>query len=277
MSRYNNYFFQSEQEFLYNGNLGNAKANIQAVTGTIYLIRFVFNYISTFIIPDVSKAINGIKIALVKLGPFALIISELARLGWALAESAVDLVALIYNQDVKLLKLEAKDWYLGPRGSPELVKLIANIAAEAVIDSMREANVELDNLGEILKSAVKDEWTLVDTPVGGINVGTGGISFESSIGELSYSNYLLVLLLFRNSDLIAERIATLISLNITTQKYGIENAQRFYLRRAKTDFSITTTVDMRMIFLSMPLAQSGVRGVVPPRSIPLTAIDHRGY
>lgn len=54
-------------------------------------------------------------------------------------------------------------------------------------------------------------------------------------------------------------------------------AERVDLRKAVTDFSVTTTVDLKMLFLSMPVAQKGVNGVVPPGTKELVVTDYRGY
>ena len=39
----------------------------------------------------------------------------------------------------------------------------------------------------------------------------------------------------------------------------MSKAERFDMGQAITDFSLTTTVDLRMLFLSMPLFQRGVK------------------
>ena len=54
-------------------------------------------------------------------------------------------------------------------------------------------------------------------------------------------------------------------------------AERYDLGKTFTGFTLTTTVDLRMLFLSMPLAQKGVNGVIPPKTIPLTVTEYRGY
>jgi hypothetical protein len=47
----------------------------------------------------------------------------------------------------------------------------------------------------------------------------------------------------------------------------------------KTDFSLTTTVDMRMLFLSMLFARnfSDSRGIGMPETLPVAVTDYRGY
>ena len=102
--------------------------------------------------------------------------------------------------------------------------------------------------------------------------------------SLSYTDYMRLFLLLVDNNTLAERVAFLIELNVTNydQKIGADekkmaNATRFDMSRAITDFSITTTVDLRMLFLSMPMAQRGVNGVIPPKTLPITVTDYRGY
>jgi len=54
---------------------------------------------------------------------------------------------------------------------------------------------------------------------------------------------------------------------------------RFKLEDMKTDFSITTSVNMRMLFLSMPFAQdfSDKKGIGMPKTMPVKVTDYRGY
>ena len=60
---------------------------------------------------------------------------------------------------------------------------------------------------------------------------------------------------------------------------ALSNADRFRLVDMKTDISLTTTVDMRMLFLSMIFAQnfSDTRGIGIPATMPLVITDRRGY
>lgn len=102
--------------------------------------------------------------------------------------------------------------------------------------------------------------------------------------SLTYTDYMRLFLLLVDNDTLAERTANLIELNVTNYRYGINAdeekmaaANRFDMSKAITDFSITTTVDLRMLFLSMPFAQEGVNGVIPPKTLPITVTDYRGY
>ncbi len=58
-----NYYFQSELEYLYNGDLTDARDNLKAVTGMIYLVRFVMNYTASFVVPSVNKTVADVEAA----------------------------------------------------------------------------------------------------------------------------------------------------------------------------------------------------------------------
>ncbi|MCL2425324.1 MAG: DUF5702 domain-containing protein [Oscillospiraceae bacterium] len=271
-----NYFFQSEQEFMFTGNLNSSRLNVLAVSGVILLIRFVFNYISTFIISEIRDTLNGIRKAFPKWG---FLIAELARFGWALAESAVDVVALVSRQDVPLIKLKEEQWFLG-LSFGALRKLGVQASNSLIVDAGHAMDVELgffeDAIDAVLKYKDDEAFKLIDTPFGEVvTVGGGDIKFKpETMLDISYDQYVFVLLMFISSDTLAERIARLISLNMTNKRNsvfdpGIEirgsesamaGVEMFDLSRAITDFTITTTVDMRMLFIASQLAERGLQG-----------------
>lgn len=243
-----NYFYKSEQEYLIHGNAGDAAANLKAVAGLTLLVRFVFNYTSTFLVPEVSAEIQKIKVMFMAVPPFAIFISELARVGYALCESAYDLSRLRNNEKVVLLKMDSADWTFSLKG------LISDLAKPKV-------KVTASSLSKPMDAPVKNDEK-----------------------GLSYSDYLKLYLLFVNGDTLAARTADLISLNMTNKQLGLEadeaamaGAELFDLQKAITGFSIQSTVDLRMLFLSMPFAQKGVNGVVPPKTLPINVTDYRGY
>lgn len=243
-----NYYYQSEQEYLYNGNQTNAIANLESVAGMILLVRFVFNYIASFVVSDVKTTVNTIKAALSATGPFAVLAGELARMGLAIGESALDVARLRSGEQVALFKTN-DTWRFSVSGLENMVK-------------------------EGAKNVVLDETLAVGSDD---DEGDEGLS-------LSYTDYMRLFLLLVDNNTLAERVAFLIELNVTNydQKIGADekkmaNATRFDMSRAITDFSITTTVDLRMLFLSMPMAQRGVNGVIPPKTLPITVTDYRGY
>lgn len=107
---------------------------------------------------------------------------------------------------------------------------------------------------------------------------------------LGYKDYLRLFLLLKDGNTLAQRTARLIELNVTNKRENIGDladrearetamaqAELFRMENAVTDFSITTSVELKMLFLSMPFAQQGVNGVVPPGTLPVSVTDYRGY
>lgn len=245
-----NYYFQSELEYLFNGDLHNAFNNLNAVSGMLFLVRFVFDYVASFTIKEVNAAVNSIKVALSATGPFAVVIAELARVAIALAEAALDVSALRSGAKVALIKSDTNHtWRFSVTG-------VLNTAAGTA--------------GDIVSSKAETQ--------------------DDPDPALSYKDYLRLFLLLKSGDELAQRTAELISLNVTYKKEGfgglsdrsareeaMSAAERFDMSSAITDFSLTTTVDLRMLFLSMPFAQAGVNGVVPPGTLSLSVTDYRGY
>lgn len=246
-----NYYFQSELEYLYNGNLKDARANLKAVTGMIYLVRFVMDYTASFVVPSVNKTVADVETAVSFLGPGAVAIGELVRLVMALGEGVSDVSRLKDGCTVTVMTKTDLNWHFSPKG---------------IFDQ------------------------IADGVVGEISDGDFGVKDNDKIGGFTYKDYLRLFLLLRSGSTLAQRTADLIELNVTNYKEKIsENsdrsaresamaaAERVDLRKAITDFSVTTTVDLKMLFLSMPVAQKGVNGVVPPGTKELVVTDYRGY
>lgn len=239
MSTEVNYFFQSELEYLYNGDESSAVSNIRTVTGLVFLVRFVFNYMSTFIIADVNNELTTLSAVA---GPYAGVVRELARLGYALAESAIDMKEILSSpsRGTPLLKIGVDQWTFSINGS-------------------------LDNIADTLVDVATQEQ-------------------GSKEDGMFYIDYVRIFLLFKDGNELANRTANLIEWNLTNKKYNIasdekamSNATLVDMSKLHTDFTITTTANFRMLFLSMPFAQKGVNGVVPPKTTPITVTDDRGY
>lgn len=246
-----NYYFQSELEYLYNGNLNDARANLKAVTGMIYLVRFVMDYTASFVVPSVNKTVADVEAAVSFLGPGAVAIGELVRLVMALGEGVSDVSRLKDGCTVTVMTKTDLNWHFSPKG---------------IFDQ------------------------IADGVVGEISDGDFGVKDNDKVGGFTYKDYLRLFLLLKRDNTLAQRTAKLIELNVTNYKEKIgENsdrsaresamaaAERVDLRKAITDFSVTTTVDLKMLFLSMPVAQKGVNGVVPPGTKELVVTDYRGY
>jgi len=252
-----NYFFQSEWEYLYSGH-DNAGKNLNAVSRLIFLIRLVCNYITVFSVTEVTTIVTNIYSAFAWCPPLAIVLSELARAAFAAAESLVDLVALRSGYKVPIIKIAArKEWVCCPSGVKKAIEKLQS-----------------------------DE-------------GVDGTMFGSDRG-LTYSHYMQVFFLTkalfyigRERDAateLAKRTGNLIEWNMINYQSlaradearmaeALDNGGRFRLVNMKTDFSITTTVDLRMLFLSQPFAQafSDGRGIGMPGRIPIKVTDHKGY
>ena len=243
-----NYFFQSEWEYLLHGS-ENAGTNLSAVTRLLFLIRMVCNYITVFTVPTVTKVVMAVKTAFAWAPPLAVILGELTRATFVAAESLIDVVLLRSGHQVPLIKkAKLNQWICTPSG---IIKAIESVHDES--------------------SGIYDSG-------------------------LTYSNYMLIMFLanavFSSNagTTLAERTADLIEWNIINYQnfvFSDENkmtealgsAARFRLEAMKTDFRITTTADMRMLFLSMLFAVNFAegRGINMPPTFPITVTDYRGY
>ena len=251
-----NYFFQSEWEYLHNGS-ENAAENLNAVSRLIFLIRVICNYITVSSVPAVQNVVQNIRAVFAWNPKLALILGELARSAFVVAESAVDVANLRLGHKVPLVK-PAADWVCSPSG---VKQALADISSDLAAD------------GNSPSSNAKQR-------------GSG----------LTYSNYLMFFFITKaifSSDAageLAKRTGDLIEWNIVNYQnliYSDEGkmsdamlgADRFKLEDMKTDFSLTTTVDMRMLFLSMFFSQnfSDSRGIGMPTTMPVKVTDYRGY
>lgn len=255
LSREVNYYFQSELEYLYNGNLADAVDNLKSVAGMMFLVRFVLDYVASFSVPQVNSIVNEVKAALSWTGPFSILAGELARLALSIGESAIDVSRLRQGSEVAVFKSK-ETWRLSISG---LIKASTDGLSESAVDSAFGAASEEGSD----PAAPKDN--------------DEGIT-------LGYTDYMRLFLLLVPGDTLAGRTRNLIELNVTNYDQGcnaveseMAGAERYDLGKLITGFSLTTTVDLRMLFLSMPFAQKGVNGVVPPRTLAITATDYRGY
>ena len=247
-----NYYFQSELEYLYAGNLYDARSNLKTVSGMILLVRFVFNYIASFKIGEVNRLVNTVKRTLTPIsGPFAFLMGELVRIAMAMGESAMDVGRLRSGHTVVLYK-QSKNWRFSIWG-------LSNTADGSLSEDF-EVDTEASSLDDEEPSA------------------------------MNYTDYLRIFLLFVSDNALAERTNNLIELNLTNKKNNIgssgDRAAREAamtavpledLSKAATGFSITTTLDLRMLFLSMPVTRQGVNGTIPPGTVPVSVTDYRGY
>jgi len=252
-----NYFYQSEWEYLYYGR-ENAVANLSAITRLLLLVRIVCNYIRVFSVTEITTIVTSIKATFSWAPPLAIILGELARAAFVAAESVIDVAALRSGHRVALFKnVAAGEWISTPSG---VLNAAVNVISSESVD---------------------------------------GVRFQNDKG-LSYSNYMLFFFLTRAlfytgsdgdaANELAIRTGNLIEWNIVNYQSrsnadeammaaALNQQNRFRLEDMKTDFSLTTTADLRMLFFSMAFAQnfSDSRGIGMPRSMPVHVTDYRGY
>jgi len=238
-----NYFYQSEWEYIYNGS-ESAEENLEAIARQLFMVRLVCNYISVFDVPEIQNITLSVQEAFSGFPLLGVELSETVRLVFAVAESVLDLALLRGGYAVPFIK-KNHEWVCHP--GPDLTDKLKNMDLAA----------------------------------------------HKYSGGVSYSTYVIHFLLagnpgFREGDLFAERTAQLIEWNIINYRGKVnadeakmseelKKAGRFTIDKLKTDFQITTTVDMRMLFLSLPFAQKGINGIIPPKTAQFTVSDCRGY
>jgi len=252
-----NYFYQSELEYLYNGS-ESAAANLSTITRLILLVRLICNYVKVFSVSEINTIVASIKASFSWAPPLAVVLGELARAAFVAAESVIDVAALRTGHEVPLFKnVAAGEWIATPSG-------VVRAAQRIILSESVDAN-----------------------------------GFNNSRG-LTYINYMMFFFLTRavfyiGSDAdaateLARRTGNLIEWNIVNfqsrsnadeglMAQALERHNRFRLEEMRTDFSLTTTADLRMLFLSMVFAQnfSDSRAIGIPASMPIRATDIRGY
>lgn len=241
------YFYQSELEYLLHGDLNSAPGNLMAVSGTLLLVRFVFNYISTFTVDEVKNTIRAIKTTCNVGGPLGAVIGfavgELARVGFALGESVIDVMRLRGGDPVPLLK-KNDTWQLS----------LKNLAEEAMGEIMWDDH-EAEPGDLTYRDYVRLFLLVKDTNTIAVRVRD---LIEINMTSLKNNLYKAHTLIYGSED-------------------AMSAAAQYELSKAGTAFTVKTSVDMRFLFLSMSYFQKGIDGVVPPKDADITAVDYRGY
>ena len=248
-----NYFFQSEWEYLYNGSQ-NAAENLSAITKLIFTIRLVCNYITVFSVTEVTTIVTKIQTAFSWNPPLAVVLGELARGAFVAAESVIDVAALRSGHKVPLIKnVSEGEWICSPRGIRSAInKIIFNETGD-------------EEMSKSEKGLTYSQYMLC-LFVAKIVLNIGGIASEELVSrtgnliEWNMVNY--------DNNANADEVKM-------AEAMALENS--FKLSRMITGFELRSSANMRMLFLSMPLAQRGRRGISPPETIVITASDFRGY
>lgn len=238
-----NYFFKSEWEYIYGGDKDSAK-NLSKVVWTLLSVRLLYNYVVSYNVEHINTTVRAIA-GIPYVGP---ILAELARVAFVFAESTFELGILRMGGKIIVFKT-SKDWYTGPEG-------IVNMAQDEI------------DLGSI-KLPDKGDKKL----------------------KMDYSQHLLLLMVLfgpKGNDLM-KRTGDLIELNINNYKNGIGGKEAdmmnlynggnvLRLREFYTAIDMESRADMRMLFLSLPIAKLFVGpGKAPLDKFPVTLKVRRSY
>lgn len=248
-----NYFYQSEWEYLYKGSQ-NAEENLNSITFLILTVRIVCNYITVFSVSSVTTLVSTIRTAFSWAPPLGVVLGELARAAFVIAESVVDLADLRTGNKVPLIKSNT-EWVCSPSG---IGKLMKNLGAAAADDKKPL------KLNTSARGLTYSNYMLC------MFIGKAFLGLENAANEMT------------------QRAAQLIEWNMINYKNEVnadENKMSnalelddiFRLENAATGFSVSSQADLKMLFLSMPFAQKGINKIVPTKFFPVTAKDYRGY
>ena len=233
-----NYFYQSEMEYIFNGS-HTAKDNLDFVKGLIFAVRAIVNYIAVFSINEVTAIVNAVKAIPIPFG-INLVLGEIARAAFAAAESAMDVSRIRSGYRVTFIKTSST-WRCVPS------KLFSDPKEHDASGLVYENYMLIFFVGKAFFT-------------GGISEAADDlVKRTGELAEWNMVNYIKKL----NADEAAMTEA------LTDSPFKLDNAA--------TGIGITTSVEMRMMFLSMPFAQKGISGVVPPRTFPVISDDYRGY
>jgi len=147
----NTFFNTSEVEYILTGSK-NENSNEYAIKAQILLIRFALN--SLYIYMDPQKNSVAMETATIVAGwsGFGVpIVHTLIMLGWAMAESVVDVNSLMNGEKVPIFK--TKDtWVLGEAG---MIKTLAGEVAEKAADIGKKAvDLGVDSAADISKTMI---------------------------------------------------------------------------------------------------------------------------
>ena len=242
-----NYFYQSEQEFLVAGR-STADENLVTITGVIFAVRFIMNYISSFKVVEVDEIVKSVALGLPF--PVNMIVSGLTRFGVVFAQSALDVFKLRMGYRVPI-KHNNETWQISAMGINSLVDDVVKL-----IETCKTEN-----------TWKKDDEKKAQNGKG-----------------LNYSDYLAVMLLITNKTTLTQRIQLLIELNLTNNKndtqadWGkIASVERVSLSDYVTGIKMETSVQMDTLFFTMKMFQDGINGVKPDTKYTISDTIYRGY
>lgn len=157
------YFNKAEVEYILTGDLNEGK-NKYAVQGQILLIRFGLNTIHIFLEPGKNARALQIATALFGWTGFGVPIAHvLIMLGWAMAESILDVNTIMEGKKVPLFKT-LDTWVLSETGMfNKVAETVLNEAVDKAVNNTIDIGVaKVNDLAESVTSRIED---LVNTKI----------------------------------------------------------------------------------------------------------------
>lgn len=130
-------YMVGEVEYILAGNT-NQYVNVGFVSSEILLVRTAFNMAAMFTDTSMYQQANTL---VAGTGPFAPLAAFALMVAWAVAESAIDTVAIMSGQKVLLFK-QGKDWTLSMQG---VIEKVAGVAFDATANMLEGVAAEYYN------------------------------------------------------------------------------------------------------------------------------------
>ncbi|MDR2357392.1 MAG: DUF5702 domain-containing protein [Oscillospiraceae bacterium] len=262
-----NYFYQSEWEYLLVGDK-DANKNLDAVKNLIYAIRLTCNTIASFsndYIKMVAEAVQVAVSAIPYVGPaLGVILKYATHVAFAAAESALDLVSLRNGHKVKLLKMDTSNWTLSRDGVVGLLDEIddGDISVKTVDEYNNEEGISYEQY-MIIFFLVSSMFH--SDPIGTLTDRTGNLV------EWNVVNYDKKAC----ADNLDDKGVVDTDKAVAAMSSAFAEDNCFRLSKMRTDFDITTTIDLRLLFLTLPVFKG--QGAPFSNTLKIEATDYRGY
>jgi hypothetical protein len=267
-----NYFYQSEWEYLLVGNK-DANENLDAVKNLIYSIRLICNTIASFTNDEINNIAHLIQMAVSAI-PFVgvalgYLLNFATHAAFAAAESALDLVKLRNGHKVVLMKHystdpNSNDWFLSIGGIVKVLEELSDgdISVETAEEHNKEDGISYEQYMIIFFLIASMFYS---DPIGTLTDRTGNL-VEWNV--INYDKKACADNLDDDGGVKTDEAAAVMS-----EAFAEDNC--FRLAKMHTDFNVTTTIDLRLLFLTLPMFKR--QGSPFSNTLKIEATDYRGY
>ena len=272
-----NYFYQSEWEYLLAGHT-NAGDNLDEVKATIFAIRCLCNLITSFGVTDVELVAGLVQAAMIPIpfvGPaLGVVMYFVTHVVFAAVESGIDMALLRAGLKVPLIKSTA-----GPDGWKCQTSNIATLA----MDMANAAGTPIPADEYKNKSGFTYEQYLLMF----FFVSSNESTLLSRIADLIEWNVINYDVKANANNMNGEFVVTgdywpdfIVAGAAGAMGTALADENCFRMERRLTSFDFATAIELKLIFLTMPVFQNEAQRQGLPRfsnRIPIVAFDSRGY